>query len=169
MDLLWKSVCAYMFVCVPWHDVILVEHEWLWLKTYVSLSVHFSNEVFDTFYILYTHADVKPDLHASLYTLQNLPPPEVWVCVQATCAVFVLSGNRVWWHSNQVLLHMFLVSAPCFPQRAGQRIASLVIGGLGRGHDYHLAHGTANMAGFLFHLPLKLNHFCAKIDCFGFA
>lgn len=67
--------------------------------------------------------------------------------------------------SNQVLLHMFLVSAPCFPQRAGQLIASLVIGGLGRGHGYHLAHSTANMAGFLFHLPLKLNHFCAKIDC----
>lgn len=78
-------------------------------------------------------------------------------------------GLLWWWRSNQVLLHMFLVSAPCFPQRAGQLIASLIIGGPGRGHEYHLAHGTANMAGFLFHLPLKLNHFCAKIDCCKFA
>ncbi|CAB1416496.1 unnamed protein product [Pleuronectes platessa] len=60
--------------------------------------------------------------------------------------------------------NLFLQSA-----RAGQLIASLVIGGLGRGHGYHLAHGTANMAGFLFHLPRKLNHFCAKIDCCEFA
>ncbi|KAK2919346.1 hypothetical protein Q8A73_003717 [Channa argus] len=46
---------------------------------------------------------------------------------------------------------------------AGQLIASIVIRGLGRGHDYRLALGTANMAGFLFHLTLKLNHFCAKL------
>ncbi|TNN26568.1 hypothetical protein EYF80_063296 [Liparis tanakae] len=50
---------------------------------------------------------------------------------------------------------MFSVSAPCSPQRAGQLIASLVIGGLGRGHDYHLAHGAANMAAFLFPPPSR--------------
>lgn len=90
------------------------------------------------------------------------------VCVlnlHVLCLCSLAARSVAVWHSNQVLLHMFLVSAPCFPQRAGQLIASLVIGGLGRGHDYHLAHNTANMAGFLFHLPLKLNHFCAKIDC----
>lgn len=108
-------------------------------------------------------------------------------CISLTCAMDILFKLRVlnlhvlclcsswqpgllWrWRSNQVLLHMFLVSAPCFPQRAGQLIASLIIGGPGRGHEYHLAHSTANMAGFLFHLPLKLNHFCAKIDCCKFA
>lgn len=84
----------------------------------------------------------------------------VYVCV---CALW--QPGPWWWHSNQVLLHMFLVSAPTFPQRAGQLIANPVIGGLGRGHDYHLAHIDANMAGFLFHLPRKINHFCAKIDC----
>lgn len=50
------------------------------------------------------------------------------------CAVCVESGLPRW-HSNQVLLHMFLVSTPSFPQQAGRLIASFLIGGLGRGHD----------------------------------
>lgn len=89
-------------------------------------------------------------------------------CFMCLCCVLyqVCGGGGA---ENQVLLHMFLVSDPCFPQRAGQLIANLIIGGLGRGHERHLAHNKSSMAGFLFHLPLKLNHFCAKMDRCRFA
>lgn len=90
-------------------------------------------------------------------------------CFMCLCCVLYQPGLWWWRRSNQVLLHMFLVSDPCFPQRAGQLIANLIIGGLGRGHECHLAHNKSNMAGFLFHLPLKLNHFCAKMDRCRFA
>lgn len=55
----------------------------------------------------------------------------VCVCVKSACRRSNLRQRR----SNQVLVHMFLVSAPRFPQRAGRLIVSLVIGGPGKGHD----------------------------------
>lgn len=85
----------------------------------------------------------------------------VCVCVKSACC----RSNLRQRHSNQVLVHMFLVSAPRFPQRAGRLIVSLVIGGPGEGHDEQLARAAANMAGFLFRLPLKLNQLHAKINC----
>lgn len=88
-----------------------------------------------------------------------------WACVCACVKSACCRSNLRRRHSNQVLLHMFLVSAPRFPQRAGRLIVSLVIGGPGKGHDQQLARAAANMAGFLFHLPLKLNQLRAKINC----
>lgn len=107
--------------------------------------------------------------------LAHLPLPfsfVVCVCVlhHALCFCSVAARSAVAVKQSGVAAYVPGVSCPPLsvfspPGRAGQLIASLVIGGLGRGHGCHLARGAANMAGFLFHLPLKLNHFCAKIDC----
>lgn len=157
-----KEINPQWVYCVS-HSVCVCFSFWgkecWWVTTYVSLHVCL---------FLFMSAGIFSRLFVPVIKIHSTASSgfvvcACWIYMCRVCALCQPGPRR--WHSNQVLLHMFPVSAPRFPQRAGQLIASLVIGGLGRGHDYHLAHSAANMAGFLFHLPLKLNHFCAKIDC----